>query len=199
METKTFLSNEIDSLFCDQAILKVAIEKIEKQLFSEGKVLCEIRINGMALTPDDEMNFENSRRDEIKTLEVRAQLVTVLVSDSRASVINYLNQLKDVALKAAEALRAGVSRDGSDMISAVVNGTQWVTEMLNQIRTLEGNFWKFEKQWLAAEDNFLKTTRELLGAYEKGDLILVADNLEYEWSSSIDQWLNVLSLLDPAS
>lgn len=197
METRTYHPNEIDSLFSSNGTLKTAIVELEKKLSSEGKVLCGIKINGMNLGPDDEIKFEKSGRSEIQQLEIKAETLANLISDSQQSLVAYFAQMKATALKASEALRAGVIKDANEMISAIVDGTSWVTDMLNQIRILHPAFYKVEREWIRVENEFLRVSRELLESFERDDMVLLADNLEYEWSNSIDQWLNILSELDP--
>ncbi len=196
METKTYRPNEIDHLFLTQKDLKGAIAQIETELSAEGKVLCEIRINGMNLTAEDEIKFETCPRDEVKDLEIKAQTVAQLLDESKKSLVNYLLQMREVTFRASEILRTGVLRDANDMISSIINGTGWVVEMLNQVRSLDPGYTDIETTWIATEAEFLRVSRELLTAFQQDDLVLVADNLEYEWTTAIDQWLKVLSLLD---
>jgi len=199
METITYHPNEIDELFAQRKDLKGVIEKIEKDLYNNGKVLCGIRVNGMSLSPDDELRFEKSRRNEIEILEISTESVGDLIIESRESLKKYLRQMKEVSLKASDALRAGVTRETNDLIRAIVDGSTWVTDMLSQIKSLDGGYPKIQKAWIAAEKEFLRVSAELLAAFEQNDTVLLADSLEYEWAASIDQWLSVLSLLDQPS
>ena len=196
METRSYQPNEIDNLFQKEGNLKGVITSIENDLFQLGHVLCKIVVNGISLTPEDEIKFEGAGRNEIAELEVASQSLTNLIRESRNSLARYIEQLKEASLKASEALRAGVVQDANEIIRAIVGGTSWATDMLAQIRGLDPGFPLIQREWVAAEATFLRASRELLEAFERSDWVLLADNLEYEWSEAIDQWLKVLSLLE---
>lgn len=199
METKNYQQIEIDEMFQREGTLKGVIAAIESDLYQTGRVVCKITVNGMSLSPEDEIKFEGAGRNDVSEIEVASQSLVKLIGESRASLSKYFTQLKEASLKAAEAMRAGVSQDASDIIRAIIEGTSWATDMLNQIRAVDPGLSKVQKEWIAAEAQFIRVSRELLTAFERSDSVLLADNLEYEWSESIDQWLKVLSLLDNAA
>ncbi len=199
MEMKSYQPIEIDELFQKDNNLKGVIASIETDLYQSGRVLCKIIVNGMSLSPEDEIKFEEANRGEVAELEVASQSLTNLIRESRASLSKYFQQLKDASMKAAEALRAGVVQDANDIIRAIIDGTSWATDMLNQIRAVDPGYPAIQKEWLAAEAQFIRVSKELLQAFEQSDSILLADNLEYEWSEALDQWLKVMSLLDDAA
>lgn len=196
MDTRVYQSSEIDQLFSEKKNLKHVISDIEQELFLLGRVLCEIKLNGMSLTPEDEQRFQDTGRREVEIIEVKSESVQRLLRESRVSLKAYLNRIREVAIKAAEALRLGVVQDANEMIGAIVDGSGWVTEMLNQIRSLDPHFMEVEEGWLEVERNFLKASQELLTAYQVGDVVSIADTLEYEWSNSIEGWLEILSSLE---
>jgi hypothetical protein len=199
METKSYQPTEIDEMFQKEGTLKGVITAIENDLYQSGRVVCKIIVNGMNLTLDDEIKFEGASRNEIAELEVASQTLTNLIRESRSSLATYFINLKSASLKGAEALRAGVVQDANDIIRAIIDGTSWATDMLNQIRTVDPGLAGIQKEWIAAEAQFIRVNRELLLAFERSDTVLLADNLEYEWTESLDQWLKVLSLLDNAA
>jgi hypothetical protein len=199
METKSYQPTEIDEMFQKEGTLKGVITAIENDLYQSGRVVCKIVVNGMNLTLEDEIKFESASRTEIAELEVASQTLTNLIQESRKSLATYFINLKSASLKGAEALRAGVVQDANDIIRAIIDGTSWATDMLNQIRTVDAGISGIQKEWIAAEAQFIRVNRELLLAFERSDTVLLADNLEYEWSESLDQWLKVLSLLDNAA
>ena len=83
-----------------------------------------------------------------------------------------------------------------NVFSAVLEGCQWIIDTLVHARQAstrsEQNYFA-EEDWAQAEKDFSQMIRQVLVAYESRDYILVADLLEYELTTCLDRWNNLIN------
>ncbi|MGE3972902.1 MAG: hypothetical protein AB7F59_00095 [Bdellovibrionales bacterium] len=171
------------------------ITNIELAAQAQGQVVCEVKVDGLLLTEEDEKRFRNTSLNGIKNISYKTQEIQNLVKESIVSVLQYLARLTETAIVTSEKLRLGQWDEAYSTLNAVVSGTEWVVDMLSQIRIVDKKAQALDLDWQALDDEFLKTTRSLLEAFEKADYVLVADLLEYDWSNSLEKWLSLVNRL----
>jgi hypothetical protein len=186
---------EIIQQFSDLQNLGEIIQDIETSAKASNAVVCEITVNGMLLHESDETRFKGTRTSEIKELFYKTQEIENLVVESIASVLSYLSKLTESAIGTSEKLRLGEWEEAHRNLNAVVSGTEWVVDMLSQIRMVDKKAATLDLDWKELDADFLNSTKGLLEAFEKSDYVLVADLLEYDWSNSLEKWLSLVNRL----
>lgn len=198
MKEMIFSAQDLINKFSNQSLSKTILG-IEKEFQTKGEVICEIRANGMILNEADEAKFAETPLTEIHELVVKTNTVDQLLVDATSSTISYLNELNEVSLKASESFRNGDLGESMKLINSVINASQFVVEMLDQMKAINKQISSFEEEWVLTEHQFLNISREMLDAFEDENFVLLADLLEYEWTTIIGKWLSLLGRLDNPS
>src|SRR4051812_35698492 len=58
-----------------------------------GEVVCEVRVNGVVLSEEDEKRFEYSPTSQISNLKIRSQNPLILLDKSLATCRTYIDQM----------------------------------------------------------------------------------------------------------
>lgn len=196
MTKSVWNSQEISKEFSDCTTLREMIAKIELDFSGRGEVICEIMVNGIPLDEDDEVKYADSPRKDISDLQISSDNPFVLLGDALNSVQEYLPQLEEMTVRTADFFR------GVDLIRAqrefteTLDGCKWFFDTLVHIRNAASGIGKplhQAERWFAAEKVIMKVVRELSQAYSRADFVLVADLLEYELTSGLEVWKEVLA------
>lgn len=191
--------NEIQSTFADKLNLQEIIVSIEGELWNRGHVVCEVHVNGMYLSEEDESRMAETTVAEIQSLEVRTRTPQDLIRESLDSLTQLLPWVRDSSLRLADELRLKKFLSLESDLKNVLEATTWVTDALNLLKPtivrLSGDD-EFEQHWRNLEDGYGKVVREMLIAFEKLDWILLGDILEYDLSSCMNDWLELLGRCD---
>ena len=201
MKKQEWSGEEIQRAFPTATNLLDLIRSAEEQVVDEGRVVCEIFVNGTQFSEKDEGRWASEPIGSIHKFAVGTESVDVLLVDTIESAKNYVNQLSQASLIASERFRAGQLPESREIFGTVVDGASWLLEMVDQIRRVAGEKdWRMNRlAWDEAEEALKKQTRELLTAFEAEDFVLVADLLEYDWTSGLELWLKYLSTIEPGS
>jgi len=180
---------EIDLFFDMQPTLSGVIHSLEDKFKIQGLVICEVWINNMKLSIEQESAYAKTSREQVESMKIVLDELSALVLDSIVSTVESFQKLKAESLTLSEVLRVQSATENHQRISDLIRSAEFIVEMLKALR---GHL-KFDlEQWQEAESGLLNCVQELYTAYEKKSDVLMADVLEYEWSNAIDVWLQVL-------
>lgn len=189
-------SADIGNSFSDCRDLGEVISKLEKQKWQEGKVICEVLVNDLKLTESDESKFSRTTLEELKTLSVRVKSPDELINGAQESLICWVPIVQDKAIAVAEQLRNGNYVMAMQNLKKVFEGCTWLSDALVLLRNLAlGDRLidpVFASNWNQQESQFNQLIRDLMGSLERKDYLELADLLEYEVSSNLDKWLEIL-------
>ena len=196
MQTKRWSNEALQTEFGGCNVLRDVITELESKFLVSGEVICEIRVNGMFLTEEDEAKFANSHLSEITELEISSRRPQDLISESLQSTLEWVPKVRDYALETSDQLRE-VGIDKSQVSFAeVLDGCRWLTDALSLLKsviiTLSEND-RFEERWLAAENGLSEVVCEIVEAYDAGDCSRLADTIEYDLSTCLDAWNDLLN------
>lgn len=190
-----WVNSEITARFPECRCLSEIIEKLERELFDQGEVICEIRVNDKALSENEEKQLGASSIEEIFSFEVMSQKTHELITQSIQSVLDWVPQVQSLAEQAAVCFRTGKDTEARKYFKEVLESCEWLTEALKllmpEFSKISGNA-NFVTQWDAVERIYFDAVQEMFDAYENKDFILVGDVLEFELSSALDKWLELL-------
>lgn len=191
MTTSYWDSQEIQKQFAECTTLRDVISKIESEFSVRGEVVCEIHVNGVALSENDETRFAESATNEIRELTVFSNRPMNLIRDALVSIENMIPVLSDGSLRAAEAFRGADLPKAQKVFAEVIEGCQWLVDMLVSVRGAASGIGQpvsSAERWFEAEKVIMKVVCEISDAYSSEDYVLVADLLEYELSTSLGIW-----------
>ncbi|MEK7358560.1 MAG: hypothetical protein AAB250_19095 [Bdellovibrionota bacterium] len=195
MTTSFWSRDELSKQFSHCATVKEIITTLETDFESRGEVICEVRINGMILDDQDEMQFANNPIDGVNDLAVKSERPGDLIKGALASAAHLLPELEIASLSTADQLRGIDASKARDSFAQAIEGCQWLVGTLEHVRGAAsgiGEPIESVERWLAAEKFIAQVVNEVSAAYGKGDSILVADLLEYELTAAITLWREVL-------
>ena len=195
MQKLTWSNKEICQEFNHCGDLGEIITEIENSFWKKGEVICEIHVNGMYLSESDEAKFSTSKLDEIQQLEVRSNKPDDLFLESIESVIEWIPKVKSAALELSEEFRSGNKDKAVKMFPEVLDGCHWLSSALALLKSFvlkKVDLEEFSKSWTSAEVSLSLVAVEILQAYEKEDYVMLSDIIEYDLTSSLDKWLELL-------
>jgi hypothetical protein len=147
-------SSEINKQFPACSTFQDIITCIEAEFSGRGEVICEIRVNGILLSEDDEKKFANNPTTEIREISVCTNAPANLIFDAIRSALVMVPDLEKACVKTADMFR------GSDLASAqksfheCLEGCQWVVDTLIHVRGAASGIQKPISQperWFEAE------------------------------------------------
>ncbi len=98
---------------------------------------------------------------------------------------DYLPRLKEGLVKVAVMLQEGKEGEGIDLFIQSIEGLEWLSSFLSAMSHFRASFVYHNEQGSIAE-NYQQILRDLLGAWENRDTVLIGDLLEYEVVPLID-------------
>lgn len=194
METLKWSKSQIDRDFAGCQALGEMIAHIEKKLAVSQQVVCQVRVNDMLLIGKDEQKFADTPIADIQTLEITYRNSEFLLRDSLQSLMAWLAEFNHAILNAADEIRSADMNSTAYSFTRVVSSAEWFIDALQAVKA----HILVTPEWAACEERFVKALKELETGYTAQDNILVADVLEYEVSSCLDQWREILSKVTPA-
>lgn len=195
MEILKFSKEDITRRFSSETAFRDMVSDFERSAEIEGMVICKIRVNGLDFSEKDEGRFARIRADEIENIEIEMEKTGRLVDDSLTGISDYISRLQKHSLEIAEKIRFEPGAEGHQQFSEVISGVQWLIEALQALRP---NLLSARKdaslisEWQAAEQKTMKAVKELVEAYENQDFVLASDVLEYELTTALGGWSEIL-------
>jgi len=195
MKSLSWTKSEIALAFANCANLRDVITALETEMSAQGEVICEIRVNDMALTEEDEVKFADCATQDLSSLSIVTNRPAELVNDALRSAVSLMPQLEKSALTTAELLRAGEVTRAANGFKETVAGCQWLVETLLHVRgASEGTGQPISDlaNWVKSEKLIGRVVIEVGEAHAKMDSILVADLLEYEMTAALASWKSTI-------
>jgi len=196
MEVIKINKDELQLRFANMELLKDIITNLENTYAATNQVICSVKVNGLALSEADETRFANTNKSDIHEIEIQIEDKFKLLQESLASTCSYAQELKKQVLTTSELFRFTPNIDAHRSFTDMMSAVQCLSNALivikcNVIATAVKLNLDMLK-WAAAEKQMMDTVQELIEAYEAQDYIRVSDILEYELSTTMDLWDEVL-------
>lgn len=193
LQVRIFDASQIQAEFSQCQDLSEIIQSLEKKCWQDGRVICEIHVNGLYLSEEDERRFAGTLLSDLNNLEIRTRDPEVLVDEALVSVQSWIPQIKVASLGTAQALQEGDLSGGLKKMKQIFEGCRWLSDALLLLKNLSlRGTESWTQDWARCERDFTALTRGLLSALESKDYVLVADQLEYDMSNVLDKWLELL-------
>jgi hypothetical protein len=195
MRASVWTKSEIATAFIGCATLRDVITKLELQMSAQGEVICEIKVNDLALSEDDEVKFADCALADLESLEIQSNRPLDLVNDALRSAVGMMPELHKSAMTTAELIRAGEVVRAAKGFEETVSGCQWLVETLHHVRGASAGIGKpitQLDQWMASELLIGRVVNEMSDAHRLSDSILVADLLEYEMTAALASWKSTI-------
>jgi hypothetical protein len=196
MNKLTMNQRELQSRFQGNKNLGEVFRLLEQQVQAAGEIICRFSVNGLSLSEEDEEKFAQFGINEVDLLEVESQRPQALLLEVIENWIESLPRLIEKSDKLSQAIRfEGIENHMAQFVD-VVDSCHFLVESLNSLRVLcrEYEFIK-ARSWQNSEEMTARAISEALSSFEKKDLVLLADVLEYDLGHCLQNWLETISEL----
>jgi hypothetical protein len=183
-------------IFIDEKELEYNVEnKNLKNIYNfakkkiDDKIISKIYLNKIEVNENYLLN-NFVYVDDIKSLEFKTIETEKLIENTLKEISNYLPKLKNGCIKTASLFRQSKLKEAHSKYNLILEGFEWYSQTVIKIIDLL-NYNDIEneiKNELTALNEILKS---MIKANDNDDIILLADILEYEIVSFIDDFISL--------
>lgn len=153
---------------------------------SNNEIINEIKIDGISVNQDYlHDNFE--KLNDVSILKFKTQKVNQLIIESLEQANEYLPILKDGILETVNLLRNNELLKADKKYQQILDGLEWYIDIISKIISLVEEEHNRGSELVNSLNDKLS---EIIIAYEKDDMLLIADLLEYEILDIIETFIN---------
>lgn len=198
MQVDSWSKDDLLSEFGRCENLRELILQVENHYSEKNQLVCEIQVNGMTLEEEDEIRFAETTLQEIKEFSVKTGPLSELIGDVAQAFSECIPSVQDTAVHTAECFRSADHKKAHASFAAVLEGCQWLVDTLvyaRQASLKEASPFSacfVDDRWGAAEKSFSRMLRQIMVAFEKKDFVLLADLLEYELTTILEEWSGLI-------
>lgn len=190
----SWTGEEIKSKYPDAQVLEDVLGAVNKEVESQGQVVCEVKVNGLLLDEEEEKNFFTTPVSEINDMVVQCQDPNTLLDESLESGMAYLDRLIPAVEQCSALFRGDDLAEAHTFHFNCVEGAVWFVKLATHFKLAYLKFrGEVSPEWQEVESRFAQVLGEVLEAYEKKNYILVADLLEYELLTTFEKWREILN------
>lgn len=195
MTTSVWANTELSTEFPKAKTLSEVIGELEATFQLKGEVICEIQVNGIAISEEDEVRLGETPVTEIESLIICSSEPARLIDQALASCREFIPHVKQSCIRTSEKLRSTDVAGAQNQFIETMEGCYWLVDTLRHVRGASKSSATSPglDQWTAYETKMAAVVRDVVTAYEAKDYVLVADLLEYELSEAVAAWETALS------
>ncbi|MCB9024995.1 MAG: hypothetical protein H6625_01650 [Bdellovibrionaceae bacterium] len=195
MQTQIYSHDELKNIYPSTSSVSEIIADFELQCWEKGSVICEIHLNGIYISEEEEKNLSKKTINDVNTLEILTRDQTELIEVTLRTMNQWIPKIRDRSRELSTFYKIQKEVISADDFIELIDGCKWLSDSLHLLKpTLLKlvNNPEFEEKWTQSELIFTSTAKEVLSSFEKQDMVLLSDILEYDLSDSLDQWQDLL-------
>ncbi len=193
-------SNSKDVTLCD------FIKQYEKLMWQEGRVLCDILIDGQPFVASSEQANLSISEKPFSEIVINVETLNQLFTDTIESTKSHIKKTYDFTEGALEKyLDEEYHLALKDFIS-IIESAQFIfesivliNEQLGQVKVSDKSAEKLNNLWLKNQTQFSSIISELESSFNTEDYVLQADILEYEFLSFLNESYKYLDEVQKAA
>jgi hypothetical protein len=166
--------------------------ELVKSLVQSGKMVTSVEVNGERLEGGRIWDLASLPIAQVEALDIVTKEATDMVHEIMSSADIHLEHLIDLSEKTATLYRVGNELSAHEQFGQCVSSLQWFLKSLNVLRGfLSLDFESLVIGNISVEKSLQELVPlmdELLQAQADGDVIRLADLLEYELVTKVRQW-----------
>lgn len=184
-----------------ETTLQQVFTDIESDLKKSNQVVCQYIVNGKELGEADEQNYFHMKLTQIDTLEYLSENINELLIDVIQGWVEAFPEMITNTELISKQIRFSGVQSAFKKIEVLIENYEYLISSIISIKNLMGDsaaagLFELTK----AEDKTKSMLEEALTAVEKKDFVCLADIIEYELITSLQQWekllVNLLGLLN---
>jgi hypothetical protein len=163
------------------------LKKIKNDL--DNEILREIYVNEVQVN-EKYLRESLLDKEDIEKIKFVTQNTEELVKNSLNEADDYLPKLKKGILDTADYFRNGEDEKGNNTYQQIVEGLEWYTDIITKILSIINHEELYNESQEVIKD-LNEPLTELMEAYNKNDIVLIADILEYEIVDYIERFIEL--------
>jgi hypothetical protein len=172
------------------------IRHFESEFTKTGQVICQFKINGLDLTEEDEVRFQDLSSEEIDQMEINFQTPENLLLGLLDGWLEKTPRLIEQADNLASHIRFKGIEGQFKILVDLVDDAQLLVDSLLSIDSLFSRFDVVTSaKWQSNEAAMAASVGQTLNAFQGKDFNLLADVLEYDLSHCLQVWLELMTAL----
>jgi hypothetical protein len=191
-----FEQQELVARFGEHATLGEVFKHIENDLKKLSEVVCQFKVNGLALDEQGEQRVAASTLSELQTLEVFSQKPSAILGDVLTNWVKQIPALIERNDDLASQIRfKGVEGQLKSLVE-LIDQCQLLVDSIISIDSVFPNLALVQSnQWKQAQKQMAAGIGEALQAFQKKDFNWMSDILEYDLGHSLQTWMELLESL----
>ncbi len=184
----------IGESFPNAVDLNQIIKSVENEHASSNLVICRVIVNGLSFDEYDEKKYEAVPVNSLNELQIEMHDIRDLLTDTDQTNAKYALGIVEQALSTADLFRGkDVHRAHGEFKSLITNFDSLLAANNLVLDVGRAQQIEFAPERVEIEMKFQALLHEVLMAYEKHDLILVADLLEYELTERVNALMSLIN------
>jgi hypothetical protein len=197
MNLLAYDKSDLLQAFGKDSDLSQIFSAVEELLRARGEVVCQFRVNGLNLTEENEKKLAQVPIHDIELLEVESQLPSDLIGLILREWTLQLPSMIDQADRLSKALREKGFEGQMRALVQLIDSCQMLVDSLVSFDSLYADHALLQSNaWKSAESFMAKSIGEALEAFQKKDLVLLADVMEYDIGQALVNWSELLVQFD---
>ena len=195
MEILEIDRNEIQKKFKNCSQLREIIDSIEKNLWVEQKVICQIKVNDKWLSEYEETEASSMSIRDLDFLCVQTKDLVQVVRENIKALDGWIENAKSALQHAVSFIDLGQYKKCNDILVSVFEGSQWFSESVYLIqRPIEqlGHPLVNPPLWKDLQEQFTKSALNLVKGFQNNDYGLISDVISFELIENFNKWLEIL-------
>lgn len=187
--TNYFKTADLNKNFPESKNLSELIESLSLWAHKRGQVICSISVNGVHLNEQEEKKFAQVPLNQIEEIKIQTQTPQMLLDESLIDCREHLKKLMAGYEQIATLFRKGDAHHAHRSHRFAIDGMQQFFEVVSYYGQLfESVRGPLPPLWHKLEKKLPEVLDQILDSYEKKDYFLVADLLEYDLLSVLEEW-----------
>lgn len=200
--TRIFLDTREIASPVDLSSLEEILKYVEDKHLAPDCVIRQIRLDGLPLDGDSLRAESPTSIQEIskrEKVEITTGTVKEIALDSIAEALAYLDRVEALIPSLAESFQVSPGSDAYMKLRQLYDGFYWLNVLLEKIQARFGvNLELARIQGVSAREHlekFASILKQLIGAQEQSDFVLISDLLGYEVYPVIPAWKEMFGIL----
>jgi hypothetical protein len=196
MNQLIFAQQELVARFGANATLGEVFTQIENDLKKLSEVVCQFKVNGLALDEQGEQRVASALLSELQTLEVFSQKPSAILGDVLTNWVKQIPALLERNDDLASQIRfKGVEGQLKSLVE-LIDQCQLLVDSIISIDSVFPNLARVQSaQWKQAQRQMAAGIGEALQAFQKKDFNWMSDILEYDLGHALQTWMELLESL----
>lgn len=193
-----YSNEQLVNTFGKTATFLEIVGAVERQVATEGHVVCQVILNGVRLDEESESNYHTMIVSEIHQLDFvvaeQQDLINQLIKNWIETLPNLINHCDTFA----DMIRGHGLPGHYEEFMDFIEMSQYFVSSLIQLENILSEEILDQAEWVGGELEIKKAVEQALSAFDRKNFSELAEILEYDFAHGLTGWLGILRSLQKA-